>query len=469
MIKSHFQSLQELITSQLDGLELRNQHSLIQIFESFGTQITERLYPLGQAPFYSNPRRPPVHPEVSKALQAVIRRKFEHFTSPEQAELINSVTSNRHILGILETGGGKSMAFFAAPKLCPGRLFVVISPTLSRMEDLRLRLMEHGIIGGVWKEEGVDANTAEILLVSAQHAGTDEFVSWISCYADNKRLMRIFVDKAHIIVDGSFSPCFKLLHRLTSVSVPITFLSAMLMPRSIPYLLHQMQIRDLSTVDEIRHYTGRKNLKYWIEKVDNRTMLLPRIQTLLTKRQMRLLEKERGIIFCDTTSAMHALSELSRSPLYQGDLNKESRDKAVHTWVQGKSYGDRWLLCIHGQAFGEDLYSPLYSANVHFTVHLNPQNFIHWVHETGQAGRNNTPATCYTFWSTLPCALPPSDPDHSGRREMQRLLPSADCIRLGFNALDREAWSCTELDGELCSNCEKAAQVSLIIYQSLFC
>lgn len=440
---------------------------MIQLFESLGTQIIERLYPLGQALSYSNPRRPPVHPEVSKALQAVLHRKFKSFTCPEQAELINSVTSNRHILGILETGGGKSMAFFAAPKLCPGRLFVVISPILSRLEDLKLSLIEHKVIGGVWKEEGVDANTAEILLVSAEHAGTDEFISWITCYADNKRLMRIFVDKAHrILTDGSFSPYFKLLHRLTSVSVPMTFLSAMLMPRSIPYLLHQMQIRDPSTVDEIRHYTGRKNLKYWMEKIGDHTMLLPQVQSFLAGRDMRLFEKDRGIIFCDTTNVMQALSGLSQFPLYHDELDRESRDKAVYTWMQGRKYSDRWLLCIHGRAFGEDLH--LHSPNVRFTVHVNPQDFIHWVHETGQAGRDNTRATCYTFWSTPPRALPPSDPDHSGRREMQCLLSSTECIRLGFAALDREAWSCTELDGEVCSNCEKAAQVTLIIHRSLF-
>ncbi|KAE9386678.1 hypothetical protein BT96DRAFT_513503 [Gymnopus androsaceus JB14] len=294
------------------------------------------------------------------------------------------------------------------------------------------------------------------LLVSARKAGTDEFMDWVTCGTIRQRLMRIFIDEAHkILVDESFHPCFKLFYHLTSTSVPITFLSATLMPRSIPYLLEQMQIHDPTIVDEIRHYTGRKNLKYLMEKIDDDTDILPRIESLVNGQGVQLEGKERGIIFCQMIDDVNALCETLKSPVYHGDLDNEARDKATEVWRKGKSFSDRWMLCTHDQAFGQDINYP----HVRITIHKNPRELINWVQETGQAGRDNIPAVCHTFWSALPHTLAPSNPDHSGREEMRRLLRSSECLRLGFAALDRETWSCAALDGELCSNCEKAALI----------
>ncbi|KAJ3779957.1 hypothetical protein GGU10DRAFT_381447 [Lentinula aff. detonsa] len=116
LIKVHFWSFQAEMVSQFEGFELRTQHFLMHIFKLLGMQLVEHLHIEGQVPTYQNPHCPCVYPNVKKALWAV---------------LINSVRSNMHIISVLETGGGKSMVFLYAPKLIPGKPFIVVSPVRS--------------------------------------------------------------------------------------------------------------------------------------------------------------------------------------------------------------------------------------------------------------------------------------------------------------------------------------------------
>ncbi|KAJ3884025.1 hypothetical protein GG344DRAFT_71634, partial [Lentinula edodes] len=169
--------------------------------ESMGIQILEQIRSANAVPSYHNPRRASVHPAARQALKAVLRRKYNpstRFTSAKQAELVNSVPgSSLHVFGIIKTGGGKSLAFFGAPFLFPKKLFVV---------DLRRRLLETCINGGIWNEEPIDIHAAQLVLVSAAHkAGTDEFHNWITSEGVRLRLKRIFIDEARkIATDQNF-------------------------------------------------------------------------------------------------------------------------------------------------------------------------------------------------------------------------------------------------------------------------
>ena len=68
---------------------------------------------------------------------------YENFR-PGQEELIDAVLSRRDVLGIMPTGGGKSMCYQIPGLLLPG-LTVVISPLISLMRDQVQALMAAGI------------------------------------------------------------------------------------------------------------------------------------------------------------------------------------------------------------------------------------------------------------------------------------------------------------------------------------
>ena len=63
---------------------------------------------------------------------------------PRQAEIIDSVLQGRDTLGLLPTGGGKSITFQVPAMLLPG-LTVVVTPLISLMKDQVDNLRERGI------------------------------------------------------------------------------------------------------------------------------------------------------------------------------------------------------------------------------------------------------------------------------------------------------------------------------------
>ncbi|KAJ3780013.1 hypothetical protein GGU10DRAFT_381340, partial [Lentinula aff. detonsa] len=301
LIASRFQPFIDSVTKRFDDFEERTRVALRSEIESLGIQLLEQTRNVQKTPEYQNPRRAPVHPASKEALRAVLRRKYNPsigFTSPEQAELVNSVGSSLHVFGIIETGGGKSLAFFGAPFLFPHNLFIVVSPLIALTQDLKRRLYETSVRGGLWSEKHLyDIHTAQLVIVSANQAGSDEFYGWVTCDAVRLRLKRIFIDEAHkIVTDQDFRSCFLRFPNLVRAGVPITFLSGSLMPRSMPAILETMGISDPALVDEIRRYSGRRNLKYVVEHIKQEEYI-EKIQELVERTNSTMQPEQRGIIF----------------------------------------------------------------------------------------------------------------------------------------------------------------------------
>ncbi|KAJ3871509.1 hypothetical protein F5051DRAFT_446117 [Lentinula edodes] len=456
LITTEFHSLLNAMSDRIDGFEQRTRSLIRSEIEFMGTQILEQMRNVRDLPSYRNPRRPAVHPAATEALRAVLRRKYNPsigFTSAEQAELVNSVGSSLHVFGIIETGGGKSLAFLGAPFLFPRHLFVVVSPLIALTQDLKRRLLETGINGGIWGEDSYDEHTAQLILVSAHKAGSEEFLHWITCDAVRQRLKRVFIDEAHkIVTDSDFRSCFKRFPNLIRSSVPITFLSGSLMPRSMPVILEAMEINDVALVDEIRRYSGRRNLQYVVERIMQEGYF-EKIRELVERQNLRMGEQDRGIIFLSTLVEAREVRDGLGFPIYTGDMTNGEREEAEARWRIGTLAEDRWMVAT--QAFGQGVdYS-----SVRTVIHKDPKELINWFQEAGRAGRDGLPALCHCLWTQLP--YPPKDPsavDHVGRLDMILFLQTTACLRMALAAFDREVHSCIALNGELCSNCQILSQ-----------
>ncbi|KAL0565955.1 histidine kinase osmosensor [Marasmius crinis-equi] len=290
----------------------------------------------------------------------------------------------------------------------------------------------------------ISKTTIRVSRWSSHIAGKDEFSRFIEAPAVKERLKRVFIDECHkVVTDQTYRGCFGVFWKLTKAGVPITFLSATLMPRSIPSLLQTMRISDLTLVDEIRQYTGRPNLKYLIEKVEEDD-LVEKVEKKVAELTPKLKEGERGLIF----------SVLDTDPVENHRLKEEAEQR----WRNGVNVEDRWMVCT--QAFG----SGVDYRSVRFVIHVNPMDLVNYAQETGRGGRDDLPTICYTFWVSLPPV--PQDPaaDHGGLNEMRNLLKSEDCVRLSFEPLDGEAHSCVALNAEWCSNCERMDKVNFIFH-----
>ncbi|KAF5370967.1 hypothetical protein D9757_009899 [Collybiopsis confluens] len=452
LIESLFANFISRVSDRFDVFEHRMQLALRTELESLGTQLLQRMYQNEPPPSYSQPIRAMVHKQAKEALRFTLQGRFTDWSSPEQAELVNSVGSRLHVFGILETGAGKSLAFFGASFLMPNHIFVVVSPLVALTEDLSSKLLQLGIRGGVWGRDNIDPSAGQLVIVSAHHAGTDRFYDWCDSPAIRSRLYRIFIDEAHKILTDDYRPCFKLFWRLIELGVPVTCLSGSMMPRMMPFILESLKIRDLSLVDEIRRYTGRPNLKYVVDKVE-KDDILDEIRVRWLRASEQFEKQDRGIIFVRTYSRAREVVELLECGMYTGQLNDRERREAVRVWKQGSSPVSCWMAAT--EAFGQGVDY----AHVRCTINENPETLLGFVQETGRAGRDRKPAVCYTVWSDLPRKVKKGDVDHQGRMEMAALLSTELCIRLSFAPLDHVAHSCLALNAELCSTCERFEQI----------
>ncbi|KAG2110393.1 uncharacterized protein F5147DRAFT_652003 [Suillus discolor] len=103
-----------------------------------------------------------------------LRNPNPSFTSSYQAEPMQSCLTNEHVLCVMPTGSGKSLAFFAAPLIHPRALFIVITPLVALTEDMAQWLATTHIEGGQYPHIQ-NILTAQIMIVSAHQAGTDDF------------------------------------------------------------------------------------------------------------------------------------------------------------------------------------------------------------------------------------------------------------------------------------------------------
>lgn len=451
LISALFRNAVSDLKDHMDGFETRQKLHFTQVCESLGNRLLEQLRP--GPPVYRSNLLPPVLAGARHALQIVLQCREPRWSCPEQAELVNSVGSRCHVLGVLPTGAGKSLAFFGAPLLRPNDLFVVISPLVALTTDLRRRMLELSVMGGTFDHDNLDPSITQLCLVSAHVAGTDKFNLWIDSPSVKQRLCRIFIDECHkILTDNKFRNCFNLFYRLTSVGVPITFLSGSLMPRSIPHLLKIMKIEDLSIVDEIRRYTGRSNLEYILEdRLSSDDDIVPRILAIVSSVELEFKPEDRGVIFVSRVALTKEIMAQLGCPRYVGEMDSEARNIVFEAWRLGES--SKWMVAT--EAFGQGVdYS-----HVRATVHENPDSIVNWYQECGRAGRDNRLACCYTIWTRLPRTPHIDTPDHRGQSDMNALLQTTNCIRLSLACFDREAHSCIALNAALCSNCKKMETV----------
>ncbi|KAF5331459.1 hypothetical protein D9758_016336 [Tetrapyrgos nigripes] len=375
----------------------------------------------------------------------------KRWKSPQQAESVASVLGDSHVFSILATGEGKSLQFFAAPILKPGRLFVVILPLVSLTIDMTRRLELMPYHGGIWGPD-LDTVKASLVLVPAHLAGTSAFKKWLLLPEVNNRLDRIFVDEAHHIkTDRNFRECFQALcDHILVARKPISFLSGSLGPHDMTFITKACGMNEPSLVTEIRSYCGRPNHRYTHEQVDAKDMLHG-IKKFIDQVG-ELSSDQRGLIFVDTIENCKKVAAHFGFEAYYAAESDEQKKKFQQLWRAGPTPKDRWMVCT--MAFGEGIDSDL----VVYVISYNPWGMTSLKQQFGRGGRNGQLSFGHLIWTQLPdiSGFKCPDDDLVGRLALHRLLTSpGECMRLSEASYDRVVHSCAALGAELCQNCLK--------------
>jgi superfamily II DNA helicase RecQ len=437
--------------------EFRNE--MLNMFTIYAQGLSSQV--LQRMSYAQNPPPPSlssffVHPNILTMLQPLLPYgQTPRFTCPQQAEAIQSCTSDSHVLVVMPTGSGKSLAFFAAPLLMPDRMFIVVTPLVALTNDMARRLAATRIHGGKWSS-AIDPFTVQLVLVSAHQAGTMAFFSWAK--ANAKRIHRIFIDEAHhIITSDSYRDCFKLFTLITELGKPITFLTATLFERSVIKLCECMRI-DPALLIQIRSSTARSNIKIHVTQCIDFETVIDKIKQLF--RSIELLPTERGLIFCTTIANCKIVAAALGIDYYvatlkkQEDENMQERARLEAQWRDGVLPPHRWMVATLCFGQGIDF------AGVRYVIHAEVRNLLTYAQEIGRAGRDGKTAYAHLFYTHPPMLTDmPLHRDHEGYREMIEFLESSQCRRLTLGKLDLVAFSCASLSAELCDQCEATVSV----------
>ena len=300
-----------------------------------------------------------------------------------QREIIESIGSARDTLGLMPTGGGKSITFLV-PALAKEGVCIVITPLIALMKDQVQHLRDKGISAtaihaGMSRKEIVVAlencifGGIKLLYVSPERIGSDLFRNKLR----RMKVSFITVDEAHCISQWGYDFRPSYLHvadiRRLLPHVPILALTATATPQVVEDIQDKLNFEHRNV---FRMSFERKNLAYVVRNTTDKYGEL-----------IHILSSVQGsaIVYVRSRKRSKEISEMLNkhqipSTFYHAGLEYSQKDERQKDWQQ-----DRIRVIVATNAFGMGIDKPEVRLVVHFDC---PDSLEAYFQEAGRAGRD---------------------------------------------------------------------------------
>ena len=328
-----------------------------------------------------------------------------------QEEIIKSIGEGRDTLGLMPTGGGKSITF-QIPALAKDGLCIVITPLIALMKDQVQNLRQRGIkavaiYSGMTRQEILIAlencifGNYKFLYISPERLDTDIFKQKLRAMKVNM----ITVDESHCISQWGydFRPAYLKIADIRELlpGVPLLALTATATPDVVQDIQSRLKFREKNV---FRMSFERKTLAYIVRKTDNKTAEL-----------LHILRRMPGsaIIYVRSRRRTKETTELLTHEGITADFYHAGLDNAVKDIRQKRWQDGECRVMVATNAFGMGIDKP----DVRLVIHLDlPDSPEAYFQEAGRAGRDGEKAYAVILYSksdkvTLHKRIPDTFPD----------------------------------------------------------
>ena len=331
-----------------------------------------------------------------------------------QQQIIESIGLGRDTLGLMPTGGGKSLTF-QVPGMALEGVCIVVTPLIALMKDQVQHLRQRGILAaavysGMQRDdilrvlENCILGRTKFLYVSPERLSSELFISKLR----HMRVSFITVDEAHCISQWGydFRPSYLEIANIRALlpNVPVLALTATATPQVVEDICEKLSQQPAANSQQpkagktgshnvehgfavFRMSFERKNLTYRVKNCADKLQELIHTFTHTSGSAIVYVRSRRR--------AKEIAQELTNAGLsatfYHAGLEHEVKDQRQRDWQQ-----DRTRIIVATNAFGMGINKP----DVRLVMHYDcPDSIEAYFQEAGRAGRDGKPAQAIILYN----------------------------------------------------------------------
>ena len=345
-----------------------------------------------------------------------------------QQQIIESIGSGHDTLGLMPTGGGKSITF-QVPALSMEGVCLVVTPLIALMKDQvqhlqRLGIRAEAIYSGLQQNdilrilENCIFGGVKLLYVSPERLSSPLFQTKLR----HMRISFITVDEAHCISQWGydFRPSYLEIAKIRDIhpEAPVLALTATATPAVVDDIILKLKARDKqeeTSFHVFRMSFERKNLTYLVSQTHDKPEELVHLFQLYPGAAIVYVRSRRRA----REVAEHLMEAGLSATFYHAGLDHAEKDQRQQDWQQ-----DRTRIMVATNAFGMGIDKP----DVRLVVHYDcPDSIEAYFQEAGRAGRDGLPAQAILLYN------------HGDRAKLERRIseafPEKDYIRQVYEHL----------------------------------
>lgn len=300
-----------------------------------------------------------------------------------QRNIIESIASGRDTLGLMPTGGGKSITF-QVPALAQEGVCIVITPLIALMKDQVQHLREHGILAdAIYADKSRSEilqtldnaifGGVKILYVSPERLASEMFQTKLR----HIHVSFITVDEAHCISQWGydFRPSYLQIASIREMKpgIPILALTATATPEVVDDIQERLNFKEKNV---FKMSFERKNLAYVVREAEDKQ-----------GEMIHILQSVGGsaIVYARSRKRTKEMAQLLSqqgitATFYHAGLDPDVKDQRQKAWQK-----DEVRVMCATNAFGMGIDKP----DVRVVIHIDcPDSLEAYFQEAGRAGRD---------------------------------------------------------------------------------